>query len=109
MRLDTLGVDESVSILFPPATPVDELDAPVPTTVVNAAAGPVDCDVVVTFSYHDAFDDLEWVHSTQSGGDQFPHDRLREAGGREGSGRCRPSSPGCGARRRDPYYSKDWP
>ncbi len=80
MRLDTLGIDESVSIVFPPAALADALDVPVPTPVVDGAAGPVDCDAVVTFSHHDAFEELAWIHSIQSGVDQFPHDRLREAG-----------------------------
>jgi D-2-hydroxyacid dehydrogenase (NADP+) len=80
MRVDTLGIDESVSILFPPKTLAERIDAPTPTAVVDGAAGAVDCDAAVTFSYHDAFDDLGWVHSIQSGVDQFPHDRLREAG-----------------------------
>lgn len=80
MRVDTLGIDESVSILFPPETLAERIDAPTPTAVVDGAAGAVDCDAAVTFSYHDAFDDLGWVHSIQSGVDQFPHDRLREAG-----------------------------
>jgi D-2-hydroxyacid dehydrogenase (NADP+) len=81
MQLDTLGVDESVSIVFPPETLIDELDVPIRTTVVDgAASAAVDCDAAVTFDYHDAFDDLEWLHSIQSGVDEFPHDRLREAG-----------------------------
>ena len=80
MRLDTLGVDESVSILFPPAELADELaDLPVPTTVVDGADGIDDCQAVVTFRYWDAYDDLAWVHSIQSGVDQFPFDRLRAA------------------------------
>jgi len=80
MRVDTLGIDESVSILFPPEALAERIDAPIPTAVVDGAAGAVDCDAAVTFGYHDAFDDLAWVHSIQSGVDQFPHDRLREAG-----------------------------
>jgi len=81
MRVDQLGIDESVSILFPPAALEDGLDLPIPTEIVDGAAeASIDCGAVVTFSYHDAFDDVEWVHSIQSGVDQFPHDRLRDAG-----------------------------
>ena len=81
MRVDQLGIDESVSILFPPNALNDGLDLPIPTKIVDGAAeASVDCGAVVTFSYHDAFDDLAWVHSIQSGVDQFPHDRLRDAG-----------------------------
>jgi len=81
MRLDTLGVDESVSILFPPAVLAAELaDLPVETAVVDGAEGLDGCQAAVTFSYHDAFDDLAWVHSIQSGVDGFPHDRMRAAG-----------------------------
>ena len=81
MRVDQLGIDESVSILFPPNALNDALDLPIPTKIVDgAAAASVDCQAVVTFSYHDAFDDVAWVHSIQSGVDQFPHDRLRDAG-----------------------------
>ena len=81
MRLDTLGVDESVSILFPPEVLTAELaDLPVPTTVVDGSNGDLDgCQAAVTFSYHEAFDDLAWIHSIQSGVDQFPHDRMRAA------------------------------
>jgi D-2-hydroxyacid dehydrogenase (NADP+) len=81
MRVDTLGIDESVSILFPPAALADELDVSIPIEIVDGAAdASVECQAAVTFSYHDAFDDVEWVHSIQSGVDQFPHDRLRDAG-----------------------------
>ena len=80
MRLDTRGVDESVSILFPPEVLVDELaELPVTTTVVDGSRGLDDCQAVVTFSYWDAYDDLGWVHSIQSGVDQFPFDRMRAA------------------------------
>ncbi len=81
MRLDALGVDESVSILFPPEVLVDELaDLPVTTTVVDGSADDIgDCQAAVTFDYRDAFDDLGWIHSIQSGVDQFPHDRMRAA------------------------------
>ncbi|GGI94157.1 phosphoglycerate dehydrogenase [Halobellus salinus] len=80
MRLDTLGVDESVSILFPPEILVEELAGlPVTTTVVNGSHGLDDCQAVVTFDYWDACDDLGWVHSIQSGVDQFPFDRMRAA------------------------------
>lgn len=80
MRLDTLGVDESVSILFPPAVLAEELaDLPVSTTVVDGSEGLDGCQAVVTFRYWDAYDDLAWVHSVQSGVDQFPFDRMRAA------------------------------
>ncbi|MBB6646650.1 D-2-hydroxyacid dehydrogenase [Halobellus ruber] len=81
MRLDTLGVDESVSILFPPAALADELAfLPVSTTVVDGSGGELHgCQAVVTFRHWDAYDDLAWVHSIQSGVDQFPFDRLRAA------------------------------
>ena len=81
MRLDTLGVDESVSILFPPTVLAEELaDLPVETTVVDGSEGLDGCQAAVTFSYHDAFDDLGWIHSIQSGVDQFPFDRMEAAG-----------------------------
>ena len=80
MRLDCLGIDESVSILFPPAVLADELaDLPVDTTVIDGRDGVDGCQAAVTFGYHDAFDDLAWVHSIQSGVDRFPFDRLRAA------------------------------
>jgi D-2-hydroxyacid dehydrogenase (NADP+) len=81
MRLDALGIDESVSVLFPPEALVEELaDLPVPTTVIDGSDGLDGCQAVVTFRYWDAFDDLAWVHSIQSGVDQFPFDRMRAAG-----------------------------
>ncbi|WP_135365230.1 D-2-hydroxyacid dehydrogenase [Halosimplex halophilum] len=86
MRLDRIGVDESVAAVFPPERLVERLaDATAETSVdvtgVDGSPGSLaDCDAVVTFEHRDAFLDLEWVHSIQAGVDRFPHDRLRERG-----------------------------
>jgi len=86
MRLDRIGVDESVAAVFPPERLVDRLaDATDETTVeiraVDGAPGSLaDCDAVVTLEHREPFLDLRWVHSIQAGVDRFPRERFREAG-----------------------------
>ncbi|WP_436907737.1 D-2-hydroxyacid dehydrogenase [Halosimplex marinum] len=86
MRLDRIGVDESVAAVFPPERLVERLadaadEAGVDVAAVDGSpASLADCDAVVTFEHRDAFLDLEWVHSVQAGVDRFPQDRLRERG-----------------------------
>jgi len=82
MDLDRLGVDESVSTVFPPELLVENLaDCPVAVGVVDGSAStPGDREAVVTLEHRGAFLDLSWVHSIQAGVDRFPHDRFREAG-----------------------------
>ena len=89
MRLDRIGVDESVAAVFPPERLVERLadatdatdDAGVDATVVDGSPDSLaDCDAVVTLEHRDPFLDLQWVHSIQAGVDRFPHDRFNEAG-----------------------------
>ncbi|QLH84651.1 D-2-hydroxyacid dehydrogenase [Halosimplex pelagicum] len=86
MRLDRIGVDESVAAVFPPGRLVDRLgdatdESGVDVTAVDGSPeGMADCDAVVTLEHHEAYLDLSWVHSIQAGVDRFPRDRLREAG-----------------------------
>jgi len=82
MELDCLGVDESVSTVFPPQVFVEGLaDLPVEVRVVDGSAASLSgCQAVVTFEHREAFLDLAWVHSIQAGVDRFPADRFREAG-----------------------------
>jgi D-2-hydroxyacid dehydrogenase (NADP+) len=82
MELRTLGIDESVSTVFPPEILRDELaDAPVETVILDGSPSSLEtCDGVVTFVHRESFFDVEWVHSIQAGVDRFPHDRLRDAG-----------------------------
>ncbi|GAA0204173.1 D-2-hydroxyacid dehydrogenase [Halobacterium noricense] len=81
VRLDTLGIDPSVSTLFPPEVLRDALsDLPVETVVLDEARSATDSlDGVVTFAYDERFLDTGWIHSVQAGVDRFPRDRLSEA------------------------------
>jgi len=82
MELETLGIDRSVSTVFPPAELVDELrDLPVDTVLLEAESDTVSaCDGVVTLAHRGAFLAVDWIHSIQAGVDRFPHDRLRAEG-----------------------------
>lgn len=82
MDLDTLGIDPSVSTLFPPEVLIDRLsELPVETTVIDEQESqPGTCDGVVTFAHREWFHEVEWVHSVQAGVDRFPHESFREAG-----------------------------
>jgi len=81
MELDCLGVDESVSAVFPPQVIVEELaDVPVEVCVVDGSvASLAGCQAVVTLEHREPFLGLAWVHSIQAGVDRFPADRFREA------------------------------
>ena len=93
----TLGVHESVEVVFPPAAFLDAIadDAAATETEVRVvAAGDdealaddvpaslADVDALGTFAYDEAFldADLEWIHSIQTGVDKFPFDDLEAAG-----------------------------
>jgi D-2-hydroxyacid dehydrogenase (NADP+) len=82
MQIDRIGIDESVSTIFPPTTLEDALaECPVEITVVDGSTDPLDdVQAVVTFGYDPSFLTIEWVHSIQSGVDRFPHDQFRERG-----------------------------
>jgi len=82
MHVERIGVDESVSAVFPPERLVDALaDTPTDIEVVDgSAASLADCEAVVTLVSRESFLDLEWVHSIQAGVDRFPQDRFRERG-----------------------------
>jgi D-2-hydroxyacid dehydrogenase (NADP+) len=82
MQIHRIGIDESVSTIFPPNELVDALsDLPVEIEVVDGSTDPLDdVQAVVTFDYESSFLSLEWVHSIQAGVDKFPLDRFRERG-----------------------------
>ena len=82
MHVDRMGVDESVSAVFPAERLVDALaDTSVDVEVVDGSASSLaDCQAVVTLETRETFIDLSWVHSIQAGVDRFPHDRFRERG-----------------------------
>ncbi|MFC6772094.1 NAD(P)-dependent oxidoreductase, partial [Halorubrum pallidum] len=92
MRLDTLGIDPSVSVLFPPEFLAEQLsDVPIDVVVPDDSDGSTDdadgphgavppCDAIVTFEHREEFLDLDWIHSIQAGVDRFPQDRLEDAG-----------------------------
>jgi D-2-hydroxyacid dehydrogenase (NADP+) len=82
MHIERLGVDESVSAVFPPEQLVEKLsDSPFEVEPVDTSgeAG-ADYQAVVTFEYRESYLDLDWIHSIQAGVDRFPVDRLRDAG-----------------------------
>ncbi|WP_049987043.1 D-2-hydroxyacid dehydrogenase [Halobellus rufus] len=84
MRFDVLGVDRSVSALFPPEVLLEKLgDLPVETVLIDGDSETVAsarCDGVVTFEYRPALLECDWVHSVQAGVDRFPQERFREEG-----------------------------
>jgi D-2-hydroxyacid dehydrogenase (NADP+) len=89
MRIERIGVHESVSAVFPPDTlraeladRIDDAD-PVsdPHVAIVGDDDLSDCDAVVTFEHRDAFlDAVSWVHSIQAGVDRFPFDAFQAAG-----------------------------
>jgi D-2-hydroxyacid dehydrogenase (NADP+) len=82
MRLETLGIDQSVSVVFPPAELLEELaDLPIETVVLDESSDSLRPDQgVVTFAYRDSFLDAGWVHSIQAGVDRFPFERFEAEG-----------------------------
>ncbi|MFC5279940.1 D-2-hydroxyacid dehydrogenase [Halorubrum rubrum] len=94
----TLGVHESVDLIFPPTVLCDALDPDEDADsagadaadsadrsevrVVGSAAELEACDALVTFAYEDAFlsAGLSWIHSIQAGVDRFPFDELESRG-----------------------------
>ena len=75
MHLRRLGINESVSAVFPPDRLEAELaDLPVEVAVVGDDRGDLaECDGVVTFAHHESYlDTVDWVHSIQAGVDRFP-------------------------------------
>lgn len=93
MRLDTLGIDPSVSVLFPPEFLAEELsDTPIDVVAFGGLDASNDdsgdsrheiataCDAIVTFEHRESFIDLNWIHSIQAGVDRFPKDQLEDAG-----------------------------
>ncbi|MFC7141586.1 D-2-hydroxyacid dehydrogenase [Halosimplex aquaticum] len=82
MRIDRIGIDESVAAVFPPEPLAQRLAAAaVDATIVDGSPESLaDCQAVVTLEHRESFLDLEWVHSIQAGVDRFPHDRFREEG-----------------------------
>ncbi|WP_144904783.1 D-2-hydroxyacid dehydrogenase [Halobellus captivus] len=82
MVLESLGIDESVSVLFPPERLRDALQpSPVQIDIVDGSADSVaSYDGIVTFAHRAQYFDLDWVHSIVAGVDRFPTDRFRAEG-----------------------------
>lgn len=94
----TLGIHESVELLFPPAVLRDALDPAhgdsaddgdpagevevSEVRVVDSSGELEDCNALVTFAYEEAFlsAGLSWIHSVQAGVDRFPFDAFEERG-----------------------------
>ncbi|WP_066411202.1 D-2-hydroxyacid dehydrogenase [Halorubrum aethiopicum] len=80
----TLGIHESVELIFPPTVLRDALDSEdgSEVCVVGSAADLEACDALVTFAYEDAFlsAGLSWIHSIQAGVDRFPFDEFESRG-----------------------------
>ncbi|OYR54123.1 D-2-hydroxyacid dehydrogenase [Halorubrum halodurans] len=80
----TLGIHESVDLIFPPTVlrePLDSEDGS-EVRVVGSGTDLEACDALVTFAYEDAFlsAGLSWIHSIQAGVDRFPFDELESRG-----------------------------
>ncbi|MFB6136526.1 MAG: D-2-hydroxyacid dehydrogenase [Halobacteriaceae archaeon] len=81
MNVERIGVDESVSALFPPRRLAEALSDVDPAVAVVDGSGDLDgCQAVVTLAHRDSFLDLSWVHSVQAGVDRFPREEFRDAG-----------------------------
>ncbi|NHN48155.1 D-2-hydroxyacid dehydrogenase [Halostella sp. JP-L12] len=75
MQLRRLGINDSVSAVFPPDRLESALaDLPVEVAVVGDDRGDLaECDGVVTFAHRESYlDTVDWVHSIQAGVDRFP-------------------------------------
>jgi len=80
--LSTLGIHESVNVVFPPEPlrdALDDLDIEVRVVSTDDLGG---CDALVTLAYDESFlsSDIEWIHSIQAGVDRFPFEDLKAAG-----------------------------
>jgi len=82
MDLDTLGIDPSVSTLFPPEVLQERLsDLPAEVVVLDdLESAPDACNGIVTFVHREWFHEVEWVHTVQAGVDRFPNASFRDAG-----------------------------
>lgn len=80
MQLTTIGIDPSVSTVFPPQILLEELqDLPVDVAILDDTPESIhSCEGVVTFVHRESFLDIEWVHSIQAGVDRFPLEQFRE-------------------------------
>jgi D-2-hydroxyacid dehydrogenase (NADP+) len=78
MELETLGIDDSVSAVFPPTELIERLqESQVETIVLENSRDDIGAlDGVVTFAYREAFLETNWVHSIQAGVDRFPFERF---------------------------------
>jgi len=83
MQLRRLGINETVSVIFPPERLADELSGvDVEVTIVGDDREDLaECDGVVTFAHRDAYlDTVDWVHSVQAGVDRFPIEEFEARG-----------------------------
>ncbi len=84
MRVEKLGVHDSVAAVFPPERLRDALDEAAADTGTEVAVVADDdlatCDAAVTLEHRETLRDLDWVHSIQSGVDRFPRDEFAAAG-----------------------------
>lgn len=80
--LSTLGIHESVEVVFAPESFRDALgDLDLDVRVVSTGdLG--DCDALVTLAYDESFlsSNLKWIHSVQAGIDRFPLAELQAEG-----------------------------
>ncbi len=83
MQLRRLGINETVSVIFPPERLADalaDIDAEV-AVVGDDRKELAECDGVVTFAHRDAYlDTVDWVHSVQAGIDRFPLEEFEARG-----------------------------
>ena len=71
MRIERLGIHQSVEQVFPPERLEESLAVvPVPVDIVEEELGTV--DGIVTFEHRDGFVGLRWVHTILAGVDRYP-------------------------------------
>ncbi|EMA54484.1 D-isomer specific 2-hydroxyacid dehydrogenase NAD-binding protein [Halococcus salifodinae DSM 8989] len=82
MEVSSIGIDRSVSAVFPPEQLRDALTDAVEVAVIDAGNDPLEpYDAVVTMAYHESYlEGVHWIHSIQAGVDRFPVDELRKHG-----------------------------
>lgn len=82
MEVTSMGVDRSVSAVFPPEQLRDALTDTVNVAIIDAGSDSLEpYDAVVTMAYHESYlERVHWIHSIQAGVDRFPFDELRKHG-----------------------------
>lgn len=80
--MSTIGIHESVGVVFPPESLREALSDVDSDLRIVSTDDIDDCVALVTFAHDERFleADLEWIHSIQAGVDRFPFEALEAAG-----------------------------